>query len=108
MNKRHFLFLKPISILCISIIISFLVAGVCQALAMEQSVKENDQGKAYKFQLYLERGKLSFADGYFETAIKNFKKATDLNPSSSEAHDGYSQAILFKKLGVLMESTESG
>ena len=70
--------------------------------------KEGPTTSTYQFKLHMARGQLSFSEGYYDTAIKNFKKAMDLTPDSTEARSRYTQAILYKKLGVVMESTESG
>ncbi|MGA1825373.1 MAG: hypothetical protein ACMUIP_12005 [bacterium] len=79
------------------------------SFALNQSDTSSSSKSAQaEFELYMARGKLSFADGYFDSAIKNFKKALDLNSDSIDARDRYAQSVLYKKLGVLMESTSSG
>jgi len=108
MSKRSVLFIILNFLLCFALIISCAMSGISLASSMEQPNKDDNKSAAYNFQLYMARGRLSFADGYFDTAIKNFKKAIDIKSTSSDAHDAYSQAIFFKKLGVLMESTSSG
>ena len=111
MSKKSALLTIPIYLLCFSLIISctvFGIGGISLAEGMKQTNKDDNKSIAYNFQLYMARGKLSFAEGYFDTAIRNFKKAVDIRSTSSDAHDAYSQAIFFKKLGVLMESTGSG
>jgi len=71
-------------------------------------ITEKEITTSYQFKLHMARGDLSFYEGYYDTAIKNFKKAIDLSPQSPEARSKYSQAILYKKLGIIMESTASG
>lgn len=71
-------------------------------------ITEKEITASYQYKLHMARGSLSFSEGYFDTAIKNFKKAIDLSPQSPEARNKYTQAILYKKLGIIMESTESG
>ena len=76
--------------------------------ARQNSQITANKATTYQYKLHMARGSLSFAEGYFNTAIKNFKKAIDLSPQSPEARNKYTQAILYKKLGIIMESTESG
>lgn len=76
--------------------------------ARQASRISNNEATAYQFKLHMARGNLSFSEGYYDTAIKNFKKAMDLSSESPEARSKYTQAILYKKLGIIMESTESG
>ena len=40
----------------------------------------------YKFKLYMARGALSFSEGYYDTAIMNFKKAMN---QFEEDHEDY-------------------
>ena len=98
---------KYISILGGIVAIAFVLT--CHySFALNQSDTSSSKNAQAQFELYMARGKLSFADGYFDSAIKNFKKALDLNSDSIDARDRYAQSILYKKLGILMESTSSG
>ena len=76
--------------------------------ARQNSQITNNEATGYQYKLHMARGSLSFSEGYFDTAIKSFKKAIDLNPQSPEARSKYTQAILYRKLGIIMEATESG
>ena len=92
------------------IISSILIVSSQYSFASQDQQKQQDyaENADYQYELYMARGALSFAEGYFGTAIKNFKKAITIKPDSKEAKARYTQAIFFKKLGVLMESTSSG
>ena len=62
----------------------------------------------YRFKLYMARGKLSVSDSYYETAIKNFRKALEIYADSAQARDWLEKAITSKKLGIMNEAAESG
>jgi hypothetical protein len=62
----------------------------------------------YQFKLYMARGKLSVSDSYYETAIKNFRKALKIKEDSAQARDWLEKAITSKKLGILNEAAEAG
>ena len=107
MTKRHCLSLIIFVIFCI--LISCFVFVTTNSFADSgNNSRIGLREKDYLFMLSMARGDLSFAEGYFDTAIKNYKEAVSINPDSSEARGKYAQAILFKKLGVLMEASESG
>ena len=62
----------------------------------------------YEFELYMARGKLSVSDNYYETAIRNFRKAIEIKTDSAYARDWLEKAIILKKLGIVNEAAESG
>ena len=101
--------MKKCIYILVGIVASALIMTCHYSFARNQTDTSPSSKSAHsQFELYMARGKLSFADGYFDSAIKNFKKALDLNSASLDARDRYAQSILFKKLGILMEATSSG
>ena len=92
-------FIIFISVICALIFFSSL----CVWAVTDQPVTPD-----YQFKLYMARGKLSVSDSYYETAIKNFKKALLIRADSSQARDWLEKAITLKKLGIINEAAEAG
>ena len=107
MAKKYLLIASMSFFISLLFSISVMTASYA-ANTVKTSRITNNEATVYQYKLHMARGSLSFSEGYFDTAIKSFKKAIDLNPQSPEARSKYTQAILYKKLGIIMESTASG
>ena len=73
-----------------------------------RAMADQSETPEYQFKLYMARGKLSVSDSYYETAIKNFRKALKIYADSAQARDWLEKAITSKKLGIMNEAAESG
>ncbi|MBN1226500.1 MAG: hypothetical protein JXA79_05880, partial [Deltaproteobacteria bacterium] len=79
---KKYLFIVTVSffislLFCISVMTASYAANM-----VKTSQITNNEADGYQYKLYMARGSLSFSEGYFDTAIKSFKKAIDLSPQS--------------------------
>ena len=98
MDKKN-VWMIIISVLCVLLFFP--------ALSVHARI-EKPVAAEYEFELYMARGKLSVSDNYYETAIKNFRKAIEIKADSAHARDWLEKAITLKKLGIVNEAAESG
>jgi len=108
MTKKYFLRVIVFFVICLFLSLSVMTISYAAGKSQTNRINFNDADPTYQYKLHMARGKLCFSEGYYVTSIKNFKKAMDLHPDSVDARDKYTQAILYKKLGIIMELTESG
>ena len=90
------------------IIISLMSIFVFFSLFCVSVAADQPNTLEYQFKLYMARGQLSVSDSYYETAIRNIKKALLIKADSSQARDWLEKAITLKKLGIINEAAESG
>ena len=91
-------------VIFIAVVLALVFFSSLYARAME----DRSETPEYHFRLYMERGKLSVSGSYYETAIKNFRKALQIYADSAQARDWLEKAITSKKLGIMNEAAESG